>query len=227
MRSFVAGFRATFVAGLVVVVPAVATFLTLRFLFRSVDGLLAPLVSTALGVDVPGLGALATLGVVLLAGLLVKSYLGRRLVALGDQAVTHIPVVRAIYKASREIVQTATLSRRQVFRDVVLLEYPRREVYSYGFVTAYLSRVDDRDGTKDLANVFIPGPPVPTTGALVAVPVEQLVYLDISVEDALKLVLSGGMVAPPRLKTRLGGGPAPEGESKDEPRLSGTEISNR
>ena len=217
MRSVVTGFRATFVAGLVVTVPAVATFLTLRFLFRSVDGLLAPLVAAALGVAVPGLGALSTLGVVLLAGLLVKSYLGRRLVAVGDRAITRIPVVRAIYKASRDIVETATLTRRQVFRDVVLLEYPRREIYSYGFVTAYTSRAEE-GGPRELANVFIPGPPVPTTGALVAVPVEQLIYLDISVEEALKLVLSGGMVAPPLLRTkprghRGGGGPGGEVES--------------
>jgi uncharacterized membrane protein len=207
MRSVVVGFRATFVAGLVVVVPAVATFLTLRFLFRNVDGLLAPLVAAVLGVDVVGLGVLSTLGVVLLAGLVVKSYLGRRLVAVGDRAVTRIPVVRAIYKASRDIVETATLSRRQIFREVVLLEYPRREIYSYGFVTAYTSRV--KPGGRELANVFIPGPPIPTTGALVAVPVEQLIYLDISVEEALKLVLSGGMVAPPSLGVRPRGGPTP------------------
>ena len=207
MRSVVVGFRTTFVAGLVVVVPAVATFLTLRFLFRNVDGLLAPLVAAVLGVDVVGLGVLSTLGVVLLAGLVVKSYLGRRLVAVGDRAVTRIPVVRAIYKASRDIVETATLSRRQIFREVVLLEYPRREIYSYGFVTAYTSRVEP--GGRELANVFIPGPPIPTTGALVAVPVEQLIYLDISVEEALKLVLSGGMVAPPSLRARPRGGQSP------------------
>lgn len=216
LKSFVAGFRATFLAGLVVIVPGVATLLTLRVLFRAIDGLLAPLVAAGLGAHVPGLGALSTLGMVLLAGLVAKSYLGRRLVALGDRAVARIPVVRAIYKASRDIVETAALSRRQVFREVVLVEYPRRGLYSYGFVTAYTSRVEQGVSTE-LANVFIPGPPVPTTGALVAVPVEQLIYLDISVEEALKLVLSGGMVAPQSLKSRprlarTASGPAGEAE---------------
>lgn len=201
LRGVGRGIRTTFVAGLVVTVPAVATFLTLRFLFRNVDGLLAPLLATALGVKLPGLGVASTLALVLLAGLTARSYIGRRLVAVGDRAVARIPVVRAIYRASREIVETATLSRRQVFREVVLLEYPRREMYSYGFVTAYTRGVVG-GRSVELANVFVPGPPVPTTGVLVAVPVEELVYLDISVETALKLVLSAGMVAPPLLPVR-------------------------
>ena len=78
-----------------------------------------------------------------------------------------------------------------------MLEYPRPGLYSYGFVTGYTSREQQR-----LAHVFIPGPPVPTTGHLVAAPVEELVYLDMAVEDALKLILSGGMVTPARLRER-------------------------
>jgi uncharacterized membrane protein len=216
LRTLMGGLRTTFVAGLVVTVPAVATFLTLRFLFRSVDGLLAPLLASALATDVPGLGVLTTLAIVLLAGLLARSYVGRRLVAVGDRAVGQVPVVRAIYRASRDIVETATLSRRQVFREVVLLEYPRRGIYSYGFVTAYTTR-SVGSASRELANVFIPGPPVPTTGALVAVPVEQLTYLDISVEEALKLVLSGGLVVPPRLWSRARRTPS----EADPPRTEG------
>jgi uncharacterized membrane protein len=200
-RNVLGSVRATLVAGLIVTVPAVATFLTLRFLFRSVDGLLAPSLSAALGRDVPGLGLLTTLAIVLLAGLMVKSYVGRHLVDVSDRAVARIPFVRSIYRASRDIVKTATLSRRQVFNDVVLVEYPRRGLYSYGFVTAYTTR-SVGSASRELANVFIPGPPVPTTGILVAVPVEQLTYLEITVEEALKLVLSGGLVAPPRLHSR-------------------------
>ena len=213
VKRAIGGLRAMFVAGLIVTVPAVATFLTLRFLLRSVDGLLAPLLAAALGFHVPGLGLLSTLAIVLLAGLVVKSYLGRRLVAVGNRAVARIPVVRAIYRAARDIIEAATLSRRQVFRDVVLLQYPRPGIYSYGFVTAYTSWVED-GRLLELANVFIPGPPVPTTGILVAVPVEQLAYLDISVEEALKLVLSGGIVAPPRLQGRARNAPS---EADPEP----------
>jgi uncharacterized membrane protein len=193
--------RATFVTGLVVTVPVVATFLALRFLFRSLDGLLGPTVAELTGRELPGLGLLATLAIVLAAGLSARSFVGRRLVHTGERLIDQVPVVRSLYKASRDIVETATLSKRQVFREVVMLEYPRPGLYSYGFVTGYTSREADR-GTERLAHVFIPGPPVPTTGHLVAARVEELVYLDMAVEEALKLILSGGMVTPPSLRER-------------------------
>jgi uncharacterized membrane protein len=186
-----------FVTGLVVTVPVVATFLALRFLFRSLDGLLGPTVTRLAGREVPGLGLLLTLAIVLVAGASARSILGRRLVGLGERLIGQVPIARSVYRASREIVETATLSRRQVFREVVMIEYPRPGLYSYGFVTGYTTR-----GTERLAHVFIPGPPVPTTGVLVAVPEPQLMHLDLSVEDALKLILSGGMVTPPVLKSR-------------------------
>jgi uncharacterized membrane protein len=195
MTRLLAALRRRFVAGLVVTVPLIATFLALRFLLRSLDGLLEPWVSALLGRHVPGLGALATLVVVMLVGLLATNVIGRRLVSWVERGIGQVPVVRGIYRASREIVATATLSKRQVFRDVVLIEYPRRGLWAYGFVTSYTSRA----GAEQLANVFIPGPPVPTTGVLVAVPLDDLHFLDMSVEDALKLVLSGGLVAPAQL----------------------------
>ena len=193
--------RATFVTGLVVTVPIVATFLALRFLFRSIDGLLGPTVASLAGREVPGLGLLVTLGIVLMAGVAARSFVGRHLVHTGERLIDQVPVVRSVYKASRDIVETATLSKRQVFRDVVMLEYPRPGLYSYGFVTGYTSR-ERNEGTERLAHVFIPGPPVPTTGHLIAAPVEELVYLDMAVEEALKLILSGGMVTPPSLRER-------------------------
>ena len=87
------------------------------------------------------------------------------------RSIDQVPVVRSVYKASRDIVETATLSKRQVFREVVMIEYPRPGLYSYGFVTGYTSREEQR-----LAHVFIPGPPVPTTGHLIVAPVEELVF---------------------------------------------------
>ena len=195
------GFRATLVAGLVVSVPAIATFLAVRFLFRSLDGLLGPVLASLVGRQVPGLGLLATIALVLLAGLLARSYVGGRLVALTDKAVSQVPVMRSVYRAAREIVETATLSKRQVFREAVLIEYPRKGLYSYGFVTGYTRRMGAGQPQR-LAHVFIPGPPVPTTGVLIAVPADEIIPLDLSVEDALKLVLSGGMVTPDELRAR-------------------------
>jgi uncharacterized membrane protein len=198
MRRLVAALRRRFLAGLLVTVPIVATLLVLRFLLQALDGLLGPIVTRGLGREIPGLGAILTLLVVLGAGLVATNVLGRRLVGWLERGVARVPVVSGIYRATREIVSTATLGQRQVFRDVVLVEHPRRGTWAYGFVTSYTAL---EDGER-LANVFLPGPPVPTSGQLIVAPVADLRFLDMSVEEALKLILSGGLVAPPRLPTR-------------------------
>lgn len=195
MKSIAAGLRARLLAGIAVTVPVIATILALRFLLRTVDALLGPSMATLIGREVPGVGVLTTLVLVLVAGILATNFLGRRVIAVVEKLFTQLPFVRRIYNASKDIVASATLASRPVFRDVVMAEYPRRGVYSYGFVTSYTTR-HDPDGPKRFANVFVPGPPVPTTGMLVAVPVDELIFLDMSAEDALKLVLSIGMASP-------------------------------
>jgi len=193
-----AALRRRFAAGLLVTVPLIATFVALRFLLRTLDSVLGPWMAAGIGHEVAGLGAVATLGIVMLVGFVATNVFGRRLVSWAEHGIGQVPVVRGIYRATREIVATSTLSRRQVFRDVVLIEYPRSGLWAYGFVTSYTGR---ESGAR-LANVFIPGPPLPTTGMLVVCPVDDLEFLDMSVEDALKLVLSGALVAPPVLKVR-------------------------
>ncbi|MDH3216285.1 MAG: DUF502 domain-containing protein [Candidatus Krumholzibacteria bacterium] len=203
--------RNRFFAGVLVVVPIIATFIALRFLFVQIDGLFAPWISELIGRHIPGLGVVVTAVVVLIAGIVASNFLGRRLVRFTDGILGKVPLVRSIHKASKDIVQTATLSRRQVFRDVVMVEYPRRGMHSYGFVTSYATR-HGPEGAVEVANVFIPGPPVPTTGALVVLPLKDLFYLDVSVEEALKLVLSGGMVSPRDLRERPSAGSGVEGD---------------
>ena len=196
--------RARFLAGVLVTVPVVATALALRFLFRTLDSFLGPAVAELVGRRVPGLGLLATLVLIFAVGVVATHWIGRRLIETWERVIGGLPLVRMIYGASKEIVSTATLSNRLAFREVVIVEYPRRGLWSYGFLTSRSSRFDG-DGEHRIANVFIPGPPVPTTGALVAVPEEELFVLDLSVEEALKLVLTGGMVAPSELRRRPGG----------------------
>lgn len=202
MKSVLGHLRGRFLAGIAVVVPVIATFLALRFLFRQLDGLFSAPIAGFVGREVPGLGIVATILLVFVVGYVATNLLGRRLVSLGESVVARVPVVRTIYKASRDIVQAATMSKRLAFRDVVMIEYPRKGSYSYGFVTSYTSRTRGAEESR-LANVFIPGPPVPTTGVLIALPVDDLVYLDMSVEDALKLILSAGVAAPAELRERV------------------------
>lgn len=208
MKSLIASIRRKFLAGIVVTVPVVATILALGFLLRHLDAFLGPWIGTLIGRTVPGLGLVATLLLVLLVGVVATNFAGRRLISFMERAFTSLPLVRRVYGASKDIVESATLSQRHVLREVVMLEHPRRGAYSYGFVTSYTTR-HGVDGPNRLANVFIPGPPIPTTGNLVAVPVEDLTYLEMSIDEALKLVLSLGITSPPELHGRAGG-TAPE-----------------
>jgi uncharacterized membrane protein len=201
MKRFLGTLRAKALAGLVVVVPVVVTILALRFVFRTVDGLLGPWIAHLLGRSIPGLGIIATVILVLGAGTVATNLLGRRAISLAERLFTQIPLVRRIYRASKDIVENATLSKMDSVRDVVMIEHPRRGVYAYGFVTSYTERMLPT-GPQRLANVFIPGPPVPTSGVLIAVPVEDLYFPDLPVEDALKLILSAGMAAPKTLRAR-------------------------
>jgi uncharacterized membrane protein len=193
--------RTKLLAGVAVAVPAVATFLVLRLLFRKVDALLGPWIAEWIGYRIPGLGVVATVLLLLVVGTIATHVVGARAIAVAEGVFTRVPMVRRIYGAAKEIVESATLSKRGALREVVMIEYPRHGMYSYGFVTSYTTRRDAAVDTA-LANVFIPGPPVPTSGVLVALPVAELFYLDLTVEEALKLVLSGGMAAPAELVER-------------------------
>jgi uncharacterized membrane protein len=203
MRSFLLRLRALFLAGILVTVPVVVTFLALRFLFEKIDDLLGPLMSQLVGHDIPGLGIAATLILVLLAGLIASNYFGRQLVAAGEGLFARLPLVRAVYRTAKDIVGAVTLPRKQPLRVAVMVEYPRSGLYAYGFVTGYTIRQEEA-GPRELANVFIPSPPVPTTGALIAVPRDEIYYLDMTGQEAMKLIISGGMAVPDELHHRTG-----------------------
>jgi len=217
MKKLVASIRAKLLAGIVVVVPAVATIVALRFLLRNLDALLGPWIADLIGRSIPGLGLLATFLLVLLTGIVATNFAGRRLISVAERVFTGVPFVRRVYGASKDIVESATLTQRHVLREVVMLEHPRRGAYSYGFVTSYTTR-HESGGPKRLANIFVPGPPVPTTGNLVAVPVEDLFYLDMSIDAALKLIISLGMTSPGELHG-LAGVASMEGD-QTPPRIS-------
>jgi uncharacterized membrane protein len=197
MKKLMTGIRAKLLAGIVV------TVLALRFLLRSLDTLLGPWIGSLIGRSVPGLGLAATVLIVLFAGILATNFAGRRAISLMERAFRGVPLVRRVYGASKDIVESATMSQRHLLREVVMLEHPRRGAYSYGFVTSYTTQ-SGPDGVRRLANVFVPSPPVPTTGNLVAVPPEDLLHLDMSIDDAFKLILSLGITSPLEIQGRAG-----------------------
>ncbi len=187
--------RTVFLTGLLVTVPIIATILALKFLFKSIDGLVGSLPERLFGYHVPGIGVLVTILVVLIMGLLASNYFGKKIIAIGDKFFARIPLVNIVYSAAKEFMQAVALPSRMTFKEVVLVEYPSKGRFAYGFVTSRIERRKSEDSER-LVNVFIPTTPVVTTGFLIAFPESEVIPINISIEKAIKLVMSGGIVTP-------------------------------
>jgi uncharacterized membrane protein len=189
-----------FTAGILAVVPLAISIFLINFMCRKVDQVLAAIPGrfnpfSQLPFVVPGLGVALVLGIILLVGLLVENYLGRKVVELGERTVYRIPVVRPVYSAVKQLLSAVFAQSHQDFKRVVLLEYPRPGSLGIGFVTGAAGpEIDEALGKKAL-RVFVPTTPYPTTGFFHIIPEDQLTPLEMSVEEAFKLIISGGLAS--------------------------------
>lgn len=179
--------------------------------------------NTYLPFSLPGLGFVLMLGLLVLVGRLTASYVGHSLMRMGDAILRQVPVVRSIYGTLKQIFETVLSSSSRSFREVVLVEYPRRGLWSIAFVTGSTGGEIGRRMEDELVNVFLPTTPNPTSGYLLFVPRRDVIHLDMSVEDAMKLVVSGGIVVPENFGASTGAqqGPHPvvaEQLEQDAPR---------
>ena len=151
--------------------------------------------------DIPGLGLLALLLVLLVVGFFAASLVGRIVFRLGERLIDRVPVARSVYGALKQIFETVFADSSPSFREVVLVEYPRRGLWAVGFITGHAKGEVKERIDHDLVNIFLPTTPNPTSGLLLFLPREDLVPLDMSVEDGMKMVISAGIVTPPRAAT--------------------------
>ena len=199
--------RGWFLTGLVITAPV---FLTLYITWVIIDLLdsqvvaLLPLpLKEVLANHVPGFGDWPGFGLVIgfviitLFGALAAGFIGRWLIKLGESLLNRMPVVRSIYAATKQILETVMASQSDAFREVVLVEYPRRGMWVIGFVTGNTKGEVQAKTAQNMVNIFVPTTPNPTSGFLLFCPQDDLTFLDMNVEDALKLVVSGGIVTPP------------------------------
>lgn len=190
------------IAGLLVWVPLGITFLVIRALVGVMDRTLLLLPpdwrpEALLGFPVPGLGIVLSILVVLITGMVVANLLGRKLVEGWESLLNRIPLVRSIYSAVKQILETIFVAGGKSFRKVLMVEYPRRGLWTLAFQTGSgTEEVHDKAGHR-LMTVFVPTTPNPTSGFIILVPEEDIIELDMSVEDGLKLIMSLGVVAPP------------------------------
>ena len=203
MKWFGAILKKYFLTGLLVFIPISLSIYILKIVSTTADRLvgLLPLrydPSTYLPFHIPGLGFIVTLIVIFLVGLVTANFVGRKLVDGIGLLFSRIPLVRTVYTGAKEIVQTFILDRPSQFRQVVLVEYPRKGIYCIAFVTGSPSGELASKVGAGFVNVFVPTTPNPTSGFYILVSREETIPLNITIEDAFKLIMSAGMSVPAR-----------------------------
>ncbi|MDF1530341.1 MAG: DUF502 domain-containing protein [Sedimenticola sp.] len=194
-------FRRYLVAGLLVWVPLGITLLVVRMLVRWLDGTLQ-LVPEAyrpenlLGFNIPGIGVVLSLLIVFVTGVLVANLFGRSLVSVWEQLLARIPLVRSIYSGAKQLAETMFSEAGQSFRKVLLIEFPRKGLWTLAFQTGTDVGEAQLKTGQNVINVYVPTTPNPTGGYFVMVPREDVVELDMSVDDGLKMLMSMGAVVP-------------------------------
>lgn len=189
------------IAGLLVWLPIVATFLVIRFLVDLLDETVSILPTayqpeTLIGFNLPGIGVVLSVLIVFFTGLIVTNFLGKRLFTLWEAIVERIPFVRAIYNAVKQVATTVLSKDGQSFKNVYLVEYPRKGMWSIAFQTGTATGEIEKHAGGDMITIFIPTTPNPTSGFLMMVPKSEAQLLEMSVDQALKLVISLGVVQP-------------------------------
>lgn len=193
--------RRYLVAGLLVWIPLGVTILILKVLISLMDRslLLIPQQYRPeewLGFSVPGLGLILTLLVLLVTGLLAANIVGRSMVSLWESLLDRIPVVRSVYSAAKNFTEIVFSDSGQSFKKVLLIEYPRKGLYSLAFQTATnLGEVQGRMG-EQMVCTFVPTTPNPTSGYIIIVPKKDIIELDMEIDEALKMIISLGVVIP-------------------------------
>lgn len=196
-------FKRYFLTGLLIWVPLVITFWVLSLIIDTLDQSLRLLPSAVhpknmLGFALPGVGALLTLAMIFLTGLLATNFIGQKLVDWWDKLLSRIPVVNSLYKAIKQVSDTLLAPNGNAFRKALLIEYPRRDAWTIAFLTGGPPGGDIGNHLRgEFVSVYVPTTPNPTSGFFLMLPRTDVVELDMSVDEALKYIISMGVVAPP------------------------------
>ncbi|MGI9508170.1 MAG: DUF502 domain-containing protein [Geminicoccaceae bacterium] len=233
--SLLSRLRNYFFTGVIVTAPiAITIFLVWQFI-TFLDSYVGRFVPTRynpenyLPFGLPGIGLIVMLAFLTLIGFLAAGFAGRTLVRTGEHILSRMPVVRSVYGTLKQIFETVLNSSSRSFREVVLVEYPRRGIGAIGFVTGPTQGEVQERTDEDLVNIFLPTTPNPTSGFLLFVPRKDLIHLDMTVEEGIKLVISGGIVTPKSQfeeeRPHFRGAPAQQARLRPEP--EGTPVNRK
>lgn len=193
-------FKKYFIAGTLVLVPIIATIWVLKAITLWADSLIISLIPSGLlpatffERAIPGVGLIATIALILIVGIFTRLYFGKKLVELGDLIISKIPIGRGIYNVIKQFLSEILTQDKKRFRGVALIEWPKKGTYMLGFITGEPIIALSKLGSGPWINIFIPTTPNPTSGFFVMLPKDEVVPLDISIDYAFKLIISGGIV---------------------------------
>lgn len=224
-RRLVIHLRGSLMAGILVFLPLLVTYLIFRFVFELIGSLLDPVVNN-LGlsawpswlINLVEVGVI--IGIIYIAGRLVGWAFTKLLIDMGHNLIGRVPVIGSVYNTTRIGIEFLSDSRQHTYRGVVLIEFPRPGVMSIGLITSSVGKLNDVD---EFLSIYVPTTPVPSSGYLVVVPVGQVIPTDISVDEAMRMIVSGGILAGDifssrsvRINSAAPGHPAPEADAESE-----------
>lgn len=196
-----------FVTGLLIWIPLVITFVVLAWIVNTLDQILLLVPATVrpeafLGFHMPGIGVVVSLLLILVTGLAAANFVGQRMVGFWESALSRIPVVKSIYYSVKQVSDTLLSSNGQAFRKALLIQYPREGMWTIGFQTGTPGGDAAHHLGPDFVSVYVPTTPNPTSGFFLMLPRKDAIELDMSVDEALKYIISMGVVSPPPHRTR-------------------------
>ncbi len=200
-----------FTTGLLALLPLAITAYVFYLVYSFLDNLIGDLIQAIFDFRIPGIGFAAALLLIMVVGFIASNIIGKKLVGFSDTIFQRLPLARGIYSSARQIIDAFTVQGKNAFQKVVLLEYPRKGLYVLGFVTGSSKGEIQGKTHEETLSIFIPTTPNPTSGMLILAPRHEVIELEMSIEEGLKVIVSGGLVAPP------GGKSMPLPESPDQP----------
>jgi uncharacterized membrane protein len=207
-KSFLSKIRSYFLTGIIITAPVGLTFYVAILFIGFVDSRVRNIIpekyhyDNLLPIEIPGIGLLFVFILLTFIGFLTAGLIGRFIIKLGERIISRLPIIRSVYGALKQIFESVLASSSKSFREVVLIEYPRKGVWAIGFITGD-TKGEVQNATKEnMVNVFLPTTPNPTSGFLLFVPRKDVIILDMNVEEGIKMVISGGIVTPKQKKIK-------------------------
>ncbi|MFI5303160.1 MAG: DUF502 domain-containing protein [Nitrospiria bacterium] len=194
--------RKYFITGLLVITPMWGTYLILKTLFTSLDGVLGGYLQREFNFYIPGFGIIVLLCLIFLSGILVANIFGRKLIQVWEEFLNKVPVVRNVYSLFKSIVDTFSNQSKEKLSRVVLVEFPRKGCFTIGFMTGTPNEEIMSSAGEKLVNVYVPTTPNPTGGYMLLFPEREVRPLSLSAEEGMKMIISTGAYNPPSAKEK-------------------------